>query len=220
MEELGVELRHTSTANTLVAGAALPSNENRPEPGSSWLRATFAGWLAGFFLAVILIIAVDSAGIPSKAPLGLGMGLGVGWAQRRVARDWLYVDRGWLMSCVWGLVAPMLAYDLGRFALPSLSVHIALFVVIGGILIGILQWRLLRTMWQRAAWWIPASIVGWGLAGSTVIVSDRYLPKIPGLAGAGLYVFVILVGGILLGFVQRSVIRRMTRSRVERSAHL
>jgi hypothetical protein len=43
--------------------------------------------------------------------------------------------------------------------------------------------------------------VGWTLAASTAAFNERFLPRIPGLIGALLYVGVILMGGVALGAV-------------------
>jgi hypothetical protein len=185
---------HTTTETTALA---------RPR---SWVLTTFAGWAAGFVLAVILIIATDSIGIPGKASLGLGMALGLGLAQRRAARACLGVERGWAWSYVAGLTVPMLAYDAARLIRPALDVHIAVFVVLGGALTGVLQWRLLRNRLPRARWWIPAMTLAWAIAGATVGVNDRYLPRVPGILGAALYIGVILLGGVVIGMTQRALL--------------
>jgi len=178
----------------------------------SWVFTTFGGYAIGFVLAVVLIIAADSIGIPSKAPLGIGMGLGVGLAQRPLARQYIGIGNGWLWSYVAGLTLPMLAYDVARLFLPTLDVHIAAFVLIGGALTGVLQWRLLRARLSNAVWWIPAMTVAWSIAGALVVVSDRYLPKIPGIIGALLYISMILFGGVVVGLTQRALLQRYVRT--------
>ena len=177
-----------------------------------WVLATFAGWVIGFVLAVALIIAIDSIGIPSKAPLGLGMGLGVGFAQRRLAGQFIGSKNSWLWSYVAGLTLPMLAYDVARLLVPTLAMNLALFVMIGGALTGVLQWRLLRSNSLNAVWWIPAMTVAWAIAAANVVVSDRYLPRIPGIVGALLYISIILLGGIVVGLTQSALLQRELRA--------
>ncbi len=40
-----------------------------------------------------------------------------------------------------------------------------LLPLVGGLVAGMLQWMVLRHDLKRAGWWIPATSVGWGLAG-------------------------------------------------------
>ena len=47
------------------------------------------------------------------------------------------------------------------------TTNTAVFAVVGAA-IGLLQWMLLRRRLSRAAWWIAASAIGWGLIGLTV----------------------------------------------------
>jgi hypothetical protein len=57
--------------------------------------------------------------------------------------------------------------------------------------------------------WVRATTVGWSLAGSMVVVNDQFIPRIPGLVGAVLYVAVILLGGILLGAAGGATLQRI-----------
>lgn len=66
--------------------------------------------------------------------------------------------------------------------------------------------------WMRAtpaAWWIPTSVPGWSGAASTVFFNDRYLPRIPGVIGALVYIAIILLGGIRLGAITGMAMRRI-----------
>lgn len=74
-----------------------------------------------------------------------------------------------------------------------------MFVVVGGIAASVLQWRSLSRVATNASRWLIASPVGWLLGASSVWVSDRWLPRIPGIVGALLYVGIVLGGGLLLG---------------------
>lgn len=52
---------------------------------------------------------------------------------------------------------------ISNYALPAT----AAFAVWGAGL-GVAQWVVLRGRLRNAAWWAPATIVGWGLAGATI----------------------------------------------------
>lgn len=74
-----------------------------------------------------------------------------------------------------------------------------------------MQWRLLRQYVGKAAWWIPASLIGWAGAGATVALNDNVLPRIPGVLGALIYIAVVLSGGVVLGATTGAVLRRLPR---------
>ena len=164
-----------------------------------WIFQTFLGWSAGFVLAIALIIAVDSTGIGGlQAPLAVGMGLGVGALQGRIVRPMLG-RRQWLAATTLGLSLPFLVADVSRVAGVSVPYSLAAFIAIGGVLAGAFQWRLLRPLGSaRTSWWLVITPIGWLLAGSTVWLNEL-LPKTPGLVGAGVYVAVVLSGGVVLG---------------------
>ena len=57
---------------------------------SIWLRATFLGWVIGFFLVIGLVLIWDAIGVgSSQFMIGVGMGAGVGFMQGRAAKGWL-----------------------------------------------------------------------------------------------------------------------------------
>lgn len=178
-----------------------------------WTRATFFGWSLGFALILVFIALSAVVGLgDSQFPVGLGMGVGVGLLQRRVVAERTGTGRGWLGASALGLTAPFLARDLaGLFAL-ELPYALAGSIVVGGLLVGLLQWRVLRLDAGRAASWVVASVVAWTLGGSTVLLNDRVLPKTPGILGALVYIAVILIGGILLGVTTGLVLPRMLRA--------
>ena len=78
---------------------------------------------------------------------------------------------------------------------------------------GVLQWRILAPVARGAAWWIPGAAAGWMLAGSGVLVADRFEPPgVTGLVAALLYVSIILLGGVVLGAVGATVLRRIVHA--------
>ncbi len=75
------------------------------------------------------------------------------------------------------------------------------------------QWALLSRFSDDAALWLVASPVGWMLASATVIASDgwiRRIPGIPGIVTALIYVAIILGGGLLLGLCTAPAARRLS----------
>ena len=50
---------------------------------------------------------------------------------------------------------------------------------LGGLVAGLLQWMVLRRGLKRAGWWIPATSVGWGLAGLLPLPGGVFIGAIP-----------------------------------------
>jgi hypothetical protein len=178
-----------------------------------WVRASFAGWALGFLLVLLLIAVSGVVGLGStQFPVGLGMGLGVGAIQGGVTEP-LGVRRvRWLRASALGLAAPFIVNDVLQVIWPRLPFSLPLLIALGGLLTGVLQWRLLRGILGRAEAWIVASVAGWSLAGTTVMINERFLPKIPGIVGALLYIGVVLAGGIALGAVGGLALLRLAKA--------
>ncbi len=167
-----------------------------------WTRLTFVGWVLGFLLVLALIGVTGLVGLGDvQFTVGLGMGLGVGLLQSRAAAELIGRGRTWTLASGLGMAAPFLASDVARLVRPETGFSLALNVVLGGALVGALQATLLRGH-LRAPWlWLPASLLGWSTAASTVFFNERFLPRIPGLAGALLYVAVLFLGGLAMGVI-------------------
>jgi hypothetical protein len=162
------------------------------------VRGTFVGYLLGFVLIILGGIAGDLIGLPgSDFIVGIGMGVGIGYAQGRVARQWLGATRHWVWASVIGLGGLFLVEDLVAAAWSEFdSLHsLQLDVTIGGLFVGLLQRRILCSHSERANWWVPACVVGWGLAAWTASVTFT------GALDAILNLGMILMGGVVLGVV-------------------
>jgi hypothetical protein len=166
-----------------------------------WIARTFAGWSAGFVLAILLIVVAESIGLRDvQFPLALGMGAGVGLFQSRLTGLHFGVRRRWILATAAGLTLPFLLSDILRMAGRPLPYSLAGFVALGGLLTALLQWPLLRrALGRAAAAWVPVTTAGWMSAGSTVWLNEHVLPKTPGLLGALQYIAVVLAGGLILG---------------------
>ncbi len=177
-----------------------------------WIGATFGGWTVGFLLVLVLIALTSMVGLGNtQFPIGLGMGLGTGFLQARVLRGSVGDARRWWIASAAGLTAPFMVSDILKALMTQRPYSLALLVVAGGVVVSVLQWRVLRRRSRAALWWVPTATIGWCLGSGMIIVSDRYLPKIPGIVGALLYVGVLLVGGLILGIITAPVILRIVK---------
>jgi len=76
-----------------------------------------------------------------------------------------------------------------------------------GLLVGSAQWLVLRGLGRRAAFaWIPASVVGGGLAGSATTLISSHLVGMPAFVFLGV---VAAVGALLQAAIQAPVLGRL-----------
>ncbi|MDX2271850.1 MAG: protein kinase [Cyanobacteriota bacterium] len=137
--------------------------------------------------------------------IGTWLGLVTGLAQWLVLRPWLRQPAGWML-------ATMLAYGLGGLGfvllhLEDAKMALQQFTLLGspliglwvGILLGSLQWWLLRQVSARGIWWIAISALELGLAtwGMTAL-SQREIPLFPGLALLGMLLYCRPLAGYCL----------------------
>jgi hypothetical protein len=168
-----------------------------------WIGATTLGWLLGLLLLVALATAWNGAtGGEAQWMVGVSMGAGVGFLQARALRSWLPRPRRWLVASTVGMGIPFLLWDTGSllgirgvFSLPSC-------ILLGGLLAGILQERLLRSRFPRSLLWIPTSIVAWGVPVTFVVLGQ---PSVH-LFLTVLSIVTLFLGGLLLGSVSGKVL--------------
>lgn len=109
------------------------------------------------------------------------IGLLSGLFQYAVLHDYFPRMRWWIAATFLGWLLPfaVLPYVFSFLApiLPPGSIgSVALVVVLLGGSLGLAQWIVLRWQVRRAAWWILASIVGWGLTALAVGVDISNTP--------------------------------------------
>ena len=172
-----------------------------------WVRATFEGWCLGVLLAILGAVLADSVGIGgAQFMLGLGMGLGVGWAQQRVLRTWVG-PVPWLLATVTGLSVPFSVGDLLAQTGLDLPYSLPVYVALGGLLAGLLQAWTVRENLDRAWAWPILSVLAWSLAAATVGAADAL--DLVGLVGALAYLGVVALGGLGLGLVTAPAVQRL-----------
>lgn len=183
------------------------NTEPKSSLSRSWIRATTLGWLIGFVLVVVLAMLWDMIGGGAQFMVGVGMGSGVGYMQGRVARAWTRRIQPWLWTSIIGMGVPFVFWDIASATSTNVLFSLPVCVLLGGLLTGVLQQRLLRPQFERTSWWIPACVVGWGLPAGVIALGDSgLLPQVFGL----LSMIVILFGGLLLGAVTGKTLQWMS----------
>ncbi|MCH7812525.1 MAG: hypothetical protein IID40_00760 [Planctomycetes bacterium] len=156
-----------------------------------WVLATTIGWSVGIIAAFIvahLIAPIVYIVIPHETNLvvGLCLGAGVGYMQRRFASNPITASGRWVLSTTMGMGIPFVVVVIAHEIWSGLPFGLVLIVTVGGLITGLLQLRNMRRHSRRSGWWVLASIVGWGLGWLVM--------------GLGFAVG-LLIGGALLGAV-------------------
>jgi hypothetical protein len=100
----------------------------------------------------------------------------------------------WILWLQWVMLTT-LGWILGGVVFPELG------LLVGGVVLGILQWAVLRQQLRQAGWWIAASGVGWALGWAMAII--LLPPELGVLAGPLI--------GLTVGSLQWLVLRREVR---------
>ena len=169
-----------------------------------WVRATWAGWLLGVPLIIVLALIGEAVGIGgSQVLVGAGMGTGIGLMQSRVIKGVVHKPVPWLWSSVTGLALPFLVADISKAAGRGIVYSLPVFVALGGIIAGGWQALILRSRFRQTWLWVIASALGWTFAAGAAVVAD-YISRshsLRGLWGAVIYLGVVAAGGLILGSV-------------------
>jgi hypothetical protein len=169
------------------------------------MKATFLGWVSGIFLVILLSSVLDSMGIENfQFYIGAGMGIGVGWAQGRVLQTAGKLSAVWWWTTTLGLGVPFLLFDFYAhyFSVSLGDRYLPVSLFTGSLAAGLLHYGYLKKYYAAAVWWLPASVLGWLLAGGTVylVTYTRHIAS----SNALLFVLnlsLILSGGWVLGKV-------------------
>ena len=176
-----------------------------------WASASGLGGALGFALADAVLNLFSEALYRAMAEIvifGL-LGTSMGTLQWLVLRRHFF-QAGWWVAA--SSVGGTLIGIIGVFYGSELQVNMVLAYGLVGIILGALQWLVLRRRISRSGWWMVASLLGWALAVSVVQSLDR-LGLLSGLSetvgfilGFGLVgtVVGIVTGGLLVWLLWQS----------------
>lgn len=180
---------------------------------TKWVRSTFLGWLIGIALILILASAFEAVGISNlHFFMGIGMGFGVGFMQWKMLNKIIPIGKRWIWYAMLGLTLPFLTFDLlpyfTRIKFPEYQVSIP--IALGGISVGALQLKLLKSYTKKTDLWVVANILGWIIAGLSILCID-YTDRISSNVSIlfALNLSLMLVGGIILGLISGKFLKKM-----------
>lgn len=137
---------------------------------------------------------------------GAVIGLGAGIYQRLLLKKVFSVSSSWVYTMVIGFAVSELIVcivlwqlELNRYQLRFIESNplpeVLIFTFIG-LIIGLLQWVILRRYFLRSSFWVPASTLGWGIC---ILVTQLSIWAF--FIGAILYG--AITGATLVGFLQK-----------------
>lgn len=152
-----------------------------------WVLATIVG--AAIYLALLIPVNIVLMGLrpiepgaagPPLIVMGLAslitsglMGALLGAGQWIVLRRYLAHSGGWIAATAVGYALPLMtgpAGMAGQLFLDLASLGPLLLFLEFALLLGCLQWLVLRGRLRRSGWWVPISLAGWALAVLLTIV--------------------------------------------------
>jgi hypothetical protein len=147
-----------------------------------------------YIISLIAVLAVHTAfgfnmtewGTPLSQTLmqiagGAVIGLGTGVYQRSLLRKLFDVKSSWIYALIIGftiteLIAGIILWKMGlnrgelRF-IEFKPIPESLIFACAGLLIGLLQWTILRKYFTKSGFWILASLLGWGICIIVTLIS-------------------------------------------------
>ena len=178
-----------------------------------WLLATFAGWILRVVLMILLDESAERIGVGNQFPVGVGMGLSIGYVQWRVGRKWFHATSEWMFASLVGMGMPFVLSDVFNvWRSDAMELLLFLNVALGSLIVGWWQRRIFQRRSIKAYWWIVGSVAGWTLAAATALILTT-----GGHPESSLELWrnigTIALGGIVLGVVTGGALVWVLRSR-------
>ena len=150
-----------------------------------WTLNTIYGWLIGFVCVILLAFISEALGIGnSQFFVGTGMAAGVGLMQNRLLRSKSRCEWNWMWATIISMTLAFVILEFGSALIdiiPEFNLQIG--VSVGGLFVGILQYRILKTRSvEGSLWWVLVCFTGWTTAGLIVGLVDfigDYIPNGP-----------------------------------------
>ena len=135
--------------------------------------ATGIAWPVGIILAIVLSYVVVNQFYPKETNLIVGLCLGavVGYSQWLIMKKYFKISTWWIWANTIGIGIPFVAEviyvelggsDTGLIKSELLGQIITLGI--GGLLTGLLQIKIIKSLSKRSIWWISISTFAWGIS--------------------------------------------------------
>jgi hypothetical protein len=170
----------------------------------------------GFIFILLLSSTLDVLGIHNmQFFLGVGMASGVGIMQWRMLNRKKRISKNWIWHSILALGGSLLCYDIASISFDYVRGNESLFycLMLGAVLAGTLQYRILAPQYGKARLWIPACILGWTGAIGTVLMIDivKHFFESKWLLFS-INLTLILSGGLVIGLITGKFISIITNA--------
>lgn len=120
-------------------------------------------------------------------------------------RFWLW----WVAASITGMAMARFLFQFIYNEIVGPGGDTTLFSVLPGLLMGTLQWLVLRRVVSRSGWWIPACMAGWALSGVVNVQLASFMTGSQNTPRFWVDVIHISVSGVSIGIAQWFVLRRL-----------
>ena len=155
-----------------------------------WVLANVISWALGIIIAIILSHTVVNLfyGRETNLIAGLCLGGAAGYAQWIVFKKYFKISTWWIFSGVIGIGLPFIAEvilletgygEMGFFGIEIIDQAIALLG--GGLITGLLQFKILQPITNKYRYWIIVCPVSWGVGWIGIIFSGLLFGIISGI---------------------------------------
>jgi len=152
---------------------------------------TGIAWPVGIILAIVLSYAVVNQFYSKETNLIVGFCLGavVGYSQWFVLKKYFKVSRWWILATTIGIGLPFVAEVIhlefggsGNDLVKSELLSQIIILSVGGLLTGLLQLKIIKSLSKRSIRWIIISTLAWGISWAGFLLGGVILGLITGLA--------------------------------------
>jgi hypothetical protein len=147
---------------------------------------------------------------------GAVIGLGVGILQQQFLKKIFDVSSFWIYAIIIGfvmteLITCIILWQMGRDRWPLRFIEFnplpeAMIFAAAGLLIGLLQWSVLKKHFTRSVFWIFASTLGWGMCILMIFFAGLFIKS-------SISVFTFIIGALLYGLITGATIMWLIQKR-------
>lgn len=152
---------------------------------------TGIAWPVGIILAIVLSYAVVNQFYPKETNLIVGLCLGavVGYSQWSVLKKYFKISTWWIWASTIGIGLPFVAEVIyfefggsGNDLFKSELLSQIIILSVGGLLTGLLQIKIIKSLSKRSFRWIIINTLAWGISWTGFFLGGVILGLITGLA--------------------------------------
>ena len=177
----------------------------------SWIKITIYGWLLGFVFIVLLAFGGEALGLGEfQFFIGIAIGAGVGYMQGRFLKIYFDIDWKWVVVSSASMGLSFAFFDLAR-TFSTIEYNLFYSVALGGLLVSVAQYYILRLFFKNSLLWIPVSWLAWMAAGGLVRLTELIdILGLPGLVSAIIVLVILTIGAsALLGLITGLGLKRI-----------